>query len=94
MSDHKSYQLTHLEQLEAEAIYVMREVAAQFERPSSRKELGHLSSRPVTCPIVICTSRPSIFYRFLLRLMEKYTNPTSDHWSSKPTWEMAEHHAE
>ena len=34
MSDHKSYQLTHLEQLEAEAIYVMREVAAQFERPA------------------------------------------------------------
>ncbi len=28
-----SYQLKHLDQLEAEAIYVMREVAAQFERP-------------------------------------------------------------
>lgn len=28
-----SYNLTHLKQLEAEAIYVMREVAAQFERP-------------------------------------------------------------
>jgi len=27
-------QLTHLKQLEAEAIYVMREVAAQFERPA------------------------------------------------------------
>ena len=27
------YRKTHLEQLEAEAIYVMREVAAQFERP-------------------------------------------------------------
>ena len=34
MSEHKSYQLTHLEQLEAESIYVMREVAAQFERPA------------------------------------------------------------
>lgn len=28
-----SYQLTHLKQLEAEAIYVFREVAAQFEKP-------------------------------------------------------------
>jgi sulfate adenylyltransferase subunit 2 len=28
-----SYRRSHLEQLEAEAIYVMREVAAQFERP-------------------------------------------------------------
>jgi len=27
------FQLTHLEELEAESIYVMREVAAQFERP-------------------------------------------------------------
>ena len=34
MSEHKSYHLTHLEQLEAESIYVMREVAAQFERPA------------------------------------------------------------
>jgi sulfate adenylyltransferase subunit 2 len=29
----KSYNLSHLRQLEAEAIYIMREVAAQFERP-------------------------------------------------------------
>ena len=28
-----NYQLTHLKELEAEAIYVLREVAAQFERP-------------------------------------------------------------
>ncbi len=28
-----SYNLTHLKQLEAEAIFIMREVAAQFERP-------------------------------------------------------------
>ena len=27
-----SYNLTHLKQLEAEAIFIMREVAAQFER--------------------------------------------------------------
>ena len=27
------YNLTHLQELEAEAIYVIREVAAQFERP-------------------------------------------------------------
>ncbi len=29
-----SYNLTHLEQLEHEAIFIMREVAAQFERPA------------------------------------------------------------
>lgn len=29
----KSYRLTHLKQLEAEAIFVMREVASQFEKP-------------------------------------------------------------
>lgn len=29
----KEYHLTHLEELEAEAIYVFREIAAQFERP-------------------------------------------------------------
>ncbi len=30
----KSYNLTHLQELEAEAIYVLREVAAQFENPA------------------------------------------------------------
>jgi sulfate adenylyltransferase subunit 2 len=30
---HHSYRKSHLAQLEAEAIYIMREVAAQFERP-------------------------------------------------------------
>ncbi|MFW6343282.1 MAG: phosphoadenosine phosphosulfate reductase family protein, partial [Sediminispirochaetaceae bacterium] len=29
----KHYQMNHLKQLESEAIYVIREVAAQFERP-------------------------------------------------------------
>jgi sulfate adenylyltransferase subunit 2 len=29
-----SYQLDHLEQLEAESIFIFREVAAQFERPA------------------------------------------------------------
>ena len=30
---HQSYRLTHLKSLEAEAIFIMREVAAQFEKP-------------------------------------------------------------
>ena len=30
---HKNYRLTHLKSLEAEAIFIMREVAAQFEQP-------------------------------------------------------------
>ncbi len=29
----KNYNLSHLEELESESIYVIREVAAQFERP-------------------------------------------------------------
>ena len=29
----QSYNLNHLEELEAESIFVLREVAAQFERP-------------------------------------------------------------
>ncbi len=32
-SVHPHYRRSHLLQLEAEAVYVMREVAAQFERP-------------------------------------------------------------
>ena len=28
-----NYNLTHLEQLESEAIFILRETAAQFERP-------------------------------------------------------------
>ncbi len=28
-----NYNLTHLKQLESEAIFIMREVAAQFEKP-------------------------------------------------------------
>jgi len=32
-TDMKSYNLTHLKELEAEAIFIIREVAAQFERP-------------------------------------------------------------
>ena len=30
----QKYSLTHLKELESEAIYVLREVAAQFERPA------------------------------------------------------------
>ncbi|MBD0405514.1 phosphoadenosine phosphosulfate reductase family protein, partial [Flammeovirga sp. EKP202] len=30
----QSYTLTHLKQLESEAIYVFREVVSQFERPA------------------------------------------------------------
>ena len=30
----KSYNLTHLDELESESIYILREVAAQFEKPA------------------------------------------------------------
>ena len=42
MSEHKSYQLTHLQQLEAESIYIMREVAAQFGKPALLLSLIHI----------------------------------------------------
>lgn len=32
--EHQSYQVNHLQQLESEAIYVLRETAAQFEKPA------------------------------------------------------------
>ena len=57
----KRYNLNHLQKLEAESIYVIREVAAQFERPvllfSGGKDsivLGHLSRKafsPAKIPI-------------------------------------------
>ena len=34
MSEQKGYQLSHLQQLEAESIFIMREVAAQFGKPA------------------------------------------------------------
>ena len=34
MSEQKGYQLTHLQQLESESIFIMREVAAQFGQPA------------------------------------------------------------
>ena len=34
MTEHNNYQLTHLQQLEAESIFIMREVAAQFGKPA------------------------------------------------------------
>lgn len=42
-------ELTHLEQLEAEAIYIMREVAAECEKPVmlysiGKDKLGHAAS--------------------------------------------------
>ncbi len=39
-----SYQLTHLKQLEAESIHILREVAAEFERPVMLYSIGKDSS--------------------------------------------------
>lgn len=51
----RNYNLTHLQQIEAEAIYVLRETAAQFERPgllfSGGKDsiiMAHLASKAFT----------------------------------------------
>jgi len=40
----KTYSLTHLKQLEAESIHIMREVAAEFERPVMLYSVGKDSS--------------------------------------------------
>jgi sulfate adenylyltransferase subunit 2 len=40
----KNYSLTHLKQLEAESIHIMREVAAEFERPVMLYSVGKDSS--------------------------------------------------
>ena len=52
----KNYNLTHLEQLEAEAIFVLRETAAQFENPgllfSGGKDsivMAHLAYKALSC---------------------------------------------
>ncbi|HLU67423.1 MAG TPA: phosphoadenosine phosphosulfate reductase family protein, partial [Kofleriaceae bacterium] len=39
-----SYNLTHLEQLEAESIHIMREVVAEFDRPVMLYSVGKDSS--------------------------------------------------
>ncbi len=44
MSQSARFQLTHLEALEAESIYIFREVAAQFERPVLLYSVGKDSS--------------------------------------------------
>ena len=59
-----SYRLTHLKELESESIYVLREVAAQFERPallfSGGKDsivLSHLARKafwPAKIPFPCC----------------------------------------
>ena len=41
----QSYNLTHLQELEAEAIYVLREVSSQFENPALLFSGGNM--RPV-----------------------------------------------
>ena len=44
MASNTAQQRTHLQQLEAEAIHVMREVVAQFERPVMLYSIGKDSS--------------------------------------------------
>ncbi len=39
------YKLTHLKQLEAESIYIIREVAAEFENPVMLYSIGKDSAR-------------------------------------------------
>ncbi|MDD4870903.1 MAG: sulfate adenylyltransferase small subunit, partial [Kiritimatiellae bacterium] len=42
--DNRGYSITHLRQLEAESIFVMREVLAEFERPVMLYSVGKDSS--------------------------------------------------
>ena len=52
-----SNQLTHLRQLEAESIHIIREVAAEFENPVMLYSLGKDSA--VMPPLAICSSTPT-----------------------------------
>ena len=63
-----AYSLTHLRQLEAESIHIIREVAAEFENPVMLYSIGKDSpscstwrrrrSTPAGCPSRCCTSTP------------------------------------
>ena len=59
-----SYNLTHLKQLEAESIHILREVAAEFERPVMLYSIGKDSS-------VLLRLAQKAFYPCLL-----YTSPS------------------
>ena len=49
-----SYQLSHLEQLEAESIHIMREVAAECENPVMLYSIGKDSSVMVRLAESVC----------------------------------------
>ena len=67
------YQLDHLDELEAESMFVLREVAAQFERPailfSGGKDsivVTHLAAKPLlrlASPCHWCTSTPATIFQ-------------------------------
>jgi len=44
MSNTESYKLTHLQELEAESIHIIREVASEFENPVMMYSIGKDSS--------------------------------------------------
>ena len=63
----KNYSLTHLKELESESIYVLRELAAQFEKPALLFSGGkdsivcfHLARKAFApsklCPVSTCTN--------------------------------------
>ena len=66
MSD---YKLSHLKELEAESIHIIREVAAEFENPVMLYSIGKDSSvmvrlaerrsPPERCPFRLCTLIPN-----------------------------------
>ena len=58
MSD---YKLSHLQELEAESIHIIREVAAEFENPVMLYSIGKDSS------VIVWPRRLSLRVRFLSR---------------------------
>ena len=66
------YNLDHLDELEAESIFVLREVAAQFQRPailfSGGKDsivVTHLAAKAFAPARIHSSSRSSVFWRLL-----------------------------
>ena len=52
--------MTHLDELEAEAIYIMREVVAECEKPVMLYSIGKDSSVPSKSWTRACSSSPTL----------------------------------
>ena len=67
----EEYKLSHLKELEAESIHIIREVAAEFENPVMLYSIGKDSSVMVRLAEKACTGQgtiPSYAYRLKMEI--------------------------